>query len=278
MNKLKNKDIIIKHDYDLDLIETYHICKENGSVEFANQVKEIVEYDLKRKLLDSIKYFDLKIPYVIPLDSPEYPHRLALRLIWYDLNRIDRFLDYQQLKFNKKHFVDLIEYQVYDLVKRMSLFDNSVRLKKIIDWVKEKRKDSNQQFSSLERNILSFGFKELSNEKLLKIYTYLNDRVNFIKTNLTSENDFIEVFTTKNLLRIKTKIYLGCETTQFKYIVEKMQPYFYTLNPTAIERSKLFYSKRGELITRGNLYSSKIHDVKGKSEISEFFLNLNKNI
>ena len=86
--------------------------------------------------------------------------------------------------------------------------------------------------------------------------------------------DFIEVMASKDLSSTKKQIHIDCETTQFRYIVDKLRPYFRSLTLTNIEKSKLFYSKNGVLITASNLSRNKHHNPKEKETIDSIFKEL----
>ncbi len=118
---------------------------------------------------------------------------------------------------------------------------------------------------------ITFGYNETTTDKLRSICRLLTLKVDFIDEDQTSEDDFIEVMTSKDIATINNKIHLGCETTQFRYIVDKFRPYFSSLTLSNIEKSKLFYSKNGVVITASNLSRNKHHDPKEKTTIDNIF-------
>jgi len=121
---------------------------------------------------------------------------------------------------------------------------------------------------------LSFRYKLNSTEKLSKIYKFLNAKIDFINETKTPEDNFIAVLTSKNLKAVNSEIHISCETTQFAYIVEKLRQYFSNFNPTTIEKSNLFFSKKGNPISRNNLYANKSDNPKCIDEIDKFFSQL----
>jgi hypothetical protein len=118
---------------------------------------------------------------------------------------------------------------------------------------------------------LSFGYNETSTEKLQNICRLLIIKVDFLNDNLTSEKDFVEVMTSKDLIESDKQIHIGCETTQFRYIVDKLKPLFTDLTLSNIEKSKSFFSKNGVVITASNLSRNKHHDPKQKETIDRIF-------
>ncbi|MBN1185683.1 MAG: hypothetical protein JXB49_25605 [Bacteroidales bacterium] len=118
---------------------------------------------------------------------------------------------------------------------------------------------------------LSFGYNESSTEKLLNLCKLLTIKVDFLNDNLTSEKDFIEVMASKDLTGSDKQIHIGCETTQFRYIIDKLKPLFSDLTLSNIEKSKAFFSRNGVLITATNLSRNKHHDPKQKETIDKIF-------
>lgn len=115
---------------------------------------------------------------------------------------------------------------------------------------------------------LSFEFKgwykknaviELK-ERLLNLQDYLP----IIKEPSTID-DLIGVIISKDLFNIKTNIHLMCDTADFVYIIGKLKKDFYNLNHTSIGKSKLFISKKGNIITKNNLDSTKFQSPESKN-------------
>lgn len=117
---------------------------------------------------------------------------------------------------------------------------------------------------------INFGFKG-KNENLKIVITQLNFKANLLKDGKTSVDDLLSVLTSKDLIPGSSKIYLGCETTIFRYIFDKLKPYFSKLKLISIENSKVFYSTNDNLIKSNNLSSSKIENPKLKDDIDKIF-------
>lgn len=118
---------------------------------------------------------------------------------------------------------------------------------------------------------ISFGYNLPTTNNLKNTCKLLTLKIDFLDDNFTSLEDFIEVMTSKDLAQVKKQIHIGCETTQFRYIVDKYKPYFNTLTLSNIEKSKCFYSKNNVLITATNLSRNKHHDPKEKTTIDNIF-------
>ncbi len=83
----------------------------------------------------------------------------------------------------------------------------------------------------------------------------------------SSQTDLLAVLTARDLKADLPVIYLGCETTQFNYVVSRFSDFFHNLTPKAIEDSGLFYSRKGTKINAQNLYSNNSKNPKKKAEM-----------
>ena len=92
-------------------------------------------------------------------------------------------------------------------------------------------------------------------------------KIDLLIEDKTSSDDLFAVFTSRDLEANTKKIYLGCETTQFRYIIDKITLQFTNLKLKAIEKTKAFYSKNGTLITAQNLSAGKVDNPKEKGTI-----------
>jgi len=116
---------------------------------------------------------------------------------------------------------------------------------------------------------LSFGYKK-SPGFLTPFIHALNNRIDFLDKR-TSEDDFIRIATSEDLGTITEKIYLGCQTNEFKYLIKRLQPFFKSFNPATIGKSGLFISNLGNPITSENLYNSDIENLPTKIAIDTIF-------
>jgi hypothetical protein len=117
---------------------------------------------------------------------------------------------------------------------------------------------------------LSFGFHgDVS--KLSTVVNQLCSQVELLNEEKTNAEDLLAVFTSKDIQSDAPQIYVGCETVQFRYIVDKFSQHFNNLNPKAIENSGLFFTKRLKPFTAQNLYSNKISNPKNQPTIDNIF-------
>lgn len=115
---------------------------------------------------------------------------------------------------------------------------------------------------------LSFQFKG-NNQKLRKVITQLCLRYELLADHTSqSEESLYNVLISKDIQPGSAKFVIGCETTQFSFIIKKLALYFNNLTPTSIASSAVFYSKLDRPFTRQNLYSSKVDAPKESEEIS----------
>lgn len=120
---------------------------------------------------------------------------------------------------------------------------------------------------------LSFGFNG-NRESLKSVIIALNRHLYLLNDDKTSSDDLLSVLTSKDLKIGAPQIHLDCETTQFAYIVDKLKSHFHNLTPTSIEQTNLFYSKKGTLLKRNNLYKNKSFYPKEQETIDRIINQL----
>ena len=119
----------------------------------------------------------------------------------------------------------------------------------------------------------SFGFNG-DETKLKSTLSALNIHVELLNEDKTTVEQLVSVLTSKDLKIGAPQIHLNCETTQFSYIVSKMEQHFSNFNPTTIEQSNLFYSKKGTDLKRNNLYKNKNNYPKEQGTIDDILRQL----
>lgn len=120
---------------------------------------------------------------------------------------------------------------------------------------------------------LSFGFNG-NKENLKSVIIALNRELYLLNEDKTSSDDLLSVLTSKDLKIGAPQIHLNCETTQFAYIVDKLKSHFHNLTPTSIEKTNLFYSKKGTLLKRNNLYKNNSNYPKEQDTIDRIIKQL----
>lgn len=117
-----------------------------------------------------------------------------------------------------------------------------------------------------------YSFHFIGNEKKLReLVNELSIRAELIDETRCSTNDLINVLLSKNFKKLDTKIFLNCETTEFRYILDKLKSEFSALSLAKIGKSGIFISKQENPITASNLYNSKIDSPKRKEVINKIF-------
>lgn len=136
-----------------------------------------------------------------------------------------------------------------------------------LEFIAEPNDIYQQQNSNITtKDKISFGFTG-DKEKLKAAIIQLCQKIDLLNQDKTSSDELLAVLTTKDLEASTTKIYLACETTQFRYIIDKIALQFTNLKLKAIEKTKAFYSKNGTLITAQNLSAGKVDNPKEKGTI-----------
>lgn len=193
-------------------------------------------------------------------------------------NRIDGKKYYHGYTTALREFLDLEEESISNQkridIKFPDIIINEVVQEPLVPMNKPKT----------EPNSFSFGFKlkhkKVAIESLLNLINNLNanTNINLLNIHQTSPKHLLEVLIADNLEDIEHKIHFNCETTQLRYILEKLSSHFSNLTYANIQRSSLFYTKRNRLLRADNLYSSRIDFPKHHLEIDKAFLIYEKNI
>ncbi len=100
----------------------------------------------------------------------------------------------------------------------------------------------------------SFGYLKDDSEWLSKILSRLQLSIDLLDAK-TDVKDLHNLLVAKDFKGFQKKIYLDCKTTEFKYVVKRLQPNFKNMTPTLIESTGLFYTKLGKPLTAQNLYT-----------------------
>ena len=115
----------------------------------------------------------------------------------------------------------------------------------------------------------SFGYKKALGY-LTPFIPKLNVAINLLD-NRTNKESFERIITTSNLGTITEKIYLGCQTNEFAYLIKHFKVAFKHFNPATIGKSGLFISNTGHIITADCLYNSKMDNLQTKIAIDNIF-------
>jgi len=121
---------------------------------------------------------------------------------------------------------------------------------------------------------LTFGYKGLDKEKLRILCSTLTVKVRLINEAHCQIDDFVEVLISKELTKTQKHIRFDCENPQLRYIIDRLMPYFSSLTFANIEKSKLFYTKKGSLLTATNLSRNKQDFPKDYKIIDQIFKQL----
>lgn len=121
---------------------------------------------------------------------------------------------------------------------------------------------------------LSFGYKYRDKEQLLNVLKSLQLKIDLLDENKTSIEELHQLLISPDYTKSNSKVFLACETTQFRAIVDAFKQHFSYFNPTSIENSGLFYTKNHIPLKKSNLYKNKVHAPKAKTEIDNIINQL----
>ncbi len=228
---------IQKYTKKIDIVYNTTIALKNLKALTVNTVKEIKEKGFEEA----------------PTEESSLSH-FVLQLLRQHLTVL--FFDIQELSKDSLNSITSVEdFYLLDLA-----------LPKI--QINELKKITETEIDFKGQEIISFGFKD-DFEKLKIVVNQLCQQVEFLNEDVTSADELLKVFIAKSLLPNSIKIQIGCETKNFRYIIDKFKPYFNNLTLANIEKSQLFYSKSDNLITANNLSaSSKKNEVAPKEKAS----------
>jgi hypothetical protein len=177
--------------------------------------------------------------------------------------------------------IPLDKFQIYGEILKIDYpkdFDNWVKptnsLSSLTAQLKEIESDLPLK-KYIPDNALSF--KYLGDKPKLKTFLVkLNKSIELLSPQ-SSTDELYEIFISKDLSEINTPIYLGCDTIEFRYILDAIKNKFANLSPTSVGNSGLFRSQDhpDKIMGRDTLYSSKPKfDTKNKSIIDEIVKEL----
>ena len=173
----------------------------------------------------------------------------------------------EQFKDSLSQVTTIEDFYLLDLEEPVS---NIVYLEFIAD---PNESSQEQNSNNTIKDKFSFGFTG-DKERLKAAIIQLCQKLDLMIDGKTSSDDLFAVLTSRDLEASTTKIYLGCETTQFRYIIDKIALQFTNLTLKGIEKTKAFYSKKGTLITAQNLSAGKVDNPKEKGTIDNILKQL----
>jgi len=140
------------HDYDVNLVEDYLRLKkiinspktvliDTKKADYLAEIKTFTQDYCKAHKIDYEAHFSIEHPIIVNSNAPNFFQYLGFSLISWDINKIEAFLDYQMAGYKGEIlFPSIVEHGAYDFIKRVSRFDNDLRLKEVMNWVAKKRK------------------------------------------------------------------------------------------------------------------------------------------
>jgi hypothetical protein len=181
------------------------------------------------------------------------------------LEMIGLYFDIQEL--NKIHLPSIITLEDFYLTELQLLKSSIVGLDK-----REIEVDTQEIIITHKK--VNFGFTG-NKENLKMVITELTNAVELVNRDFTTPEELINILTSKTIKPFSSKIHLGCETTVFRYIIDRIKHRFTNLTFVTIENSCLFFSKNNNQIKATNLSVSKVDNPKNKDILDEILHKLN---
>ena len=176
-----------------------------------------------------------------------------------------RDMTHKELIAKRKH---ITLHELFDHLKQLFLVEQQC----LRSLAKTKAFDIDsllQEPGMQEKKLFSFGYKK-SPGLLYPIIQALVLNINLLD-NRTSVEEFIRIVTAQDLNLIQDKIYLGCKTNEFKYLLKHFKDYFKSFNPATIGQSGKFISINGIPMTADNLYNADISNLQTRGTINNIF-------
>ncbi len=245
-----------------DLSEVNEEKRRQTIITHKTLIDKFLLGDLSQILIDRINIF-------IQLHNPDKV------IMEYDrLLRYDYFSSYELNVFSPKSFRSysptFTAQLLFDYLNHLNNLINQDNSNKISS-ASTKTKLINPKVTksvSTVTNRLSFKFTG-DEEKLKAALKSLILQIDLLPDD-RQINYLFDILTADDLSEFSEPIRINCETKQFGYLINALKICFLNLNPTTVESSKLFNSKKNTLLTATNLYL-KGNDPK-RSEIIDNIL------
>lgn len=251
-NQFKQELIELKNEFGID--KTNPENKYNYVVfdnKFDKYLTDIADYITKRNISND---FSSNENYII-----NYLKVKAIHL-------------YLELQEQYGKYTDKSKYSISEIAEKYfndTKFNESIFVKVETSKIETVKKVSKKT----KKAKTSFGYKSKDTSPLLSVLQDLQLRIDLLD-NRTDTNELYNLLITENFTKMSTQIYIQCETTQFRYVVDVLKPYFTNFNPTSIERSGKFKTKTDTPMTANNLHKNKVHNPKQKEEIDRIIEQL----
>ena len=117
---------------------------------------------------------------------------------------------------------------------------------------------------------LTFGFNG-KKDKLSSVINSLCTQIELLKEDVSPADMLIQILLSNDIKPGNVQIHLDCDNKNFRYVIQKLTPYFNLLSFINIEHSKSFYSKKGTLLKANNFSKARSFDPKEKATIDNIF-------
>lgn len=240
--------------------EEYFFLYKKYFNKYSQYLRNINEYIKTNDLTEKL--------YTKPTSHPKSDE--AYILFFLKANAIMLFIELQERFSNYSTNEILTKEEIYEIFFNEDLPKNSqlIRISKQEVAVKDAGN------LKMKKKKKSFGYKHNDSQNLLDILKRLQLKIDLIDEDISTIEKFQELLLSPNFIKFDIKIRLLCETTQFRYIVDKLKPHFNNLTPTSIEESGKFYTKNNVQLKKSNLYKNKVHNPKEKEGIDKIFKQL----
>lgn len=223
------------------------IQEENSEFSFIawinnEDITDIVDSDrFFKKVINSNTFFSLQL---LNEKTEKLQDDERKIFIIKQLNELNSFLlKLKSIKTDYNQECTVINEELINVIKNIFFKYNSLQIgHKLFDTIVNPRNTANSFFHC----------KDYPMSFYKKLYDITKNLL-LIDDTETSEDDFINVFTSSNPFALNSKIQFTKNNNLVSYFLRKIQPFFENLNFTSVEISKCFYNKQNKLLTATDL-------------------------
>ena len=176
--------------------------------------------------------------------------------------------------FNLKVIHQLQPISLKKKLKKSSFENNLIDFSSPIfdDFNESNIKSENDKNSTDNNKIkepeISFDLKYEDITKFKSVLKELFFKINLVK-NLEQIDSLYKLLASKDFTKENEKINLNCETKEFAFVLQLLMPYFGKLTYINIEKTKLIFTKKNNLLLANNISQQAITEPKSNEKIRQ---------
>lgn len=277
------------YEFHLSIIQSENKFPKDKVYELLKRIKEapVEKSDILQAAFENLLFFNLYSIKVNKLSIEELTDNVMVKQ-YFEKTKLILLKPLYKLQFGQERFDVIVQLlDDYSYIQSESTNKLSI-IQKLNHYLLEQKTIYSTRFAEKfpvsdkvkkrqklqKTSAYSFGFNG-NIDKLKKVVGELCRNIDLLNTIKTEPKELIEALTARDLIGNTFKIYINCETGQFRYVVDCLKPHFKNFKLSTIEKSGIFISKNGTPVKAQNLSSIKIDKPKEKDKIDSIFKNIN---